>query len=84
MDLPELVETQPETPTQPLTQVRTLERVPAPVPPEFTNPQPQNDIWQGFASPEDEHGAQSETNHHQQRETHAPRVFGRRQVGQAV
>lgn len=69
---------QPKTPS--LAQVKTVERVPDPVPREFSQPRPTQNLWEGFAQTDDDQTAQRSQAHPQNGTvTQAtPRVFGRR------
>jgi len=69
-----------KTPTPSLAQVKPVERVPDPLPREFTQAQPTQNLWDGFA-PSDDDKAVGRTHAHPQNgtATHGtPRVFGRR------
>ncbi len=71
----------PEPQTPSLTQIKPVERVPDPVPREFSQARPSENLWDGFtpSTPEQEASTRSDSHPQNGALTQAtPRVFGRR------
>lgn len=80
VDLPEIPVEAPEPRVPSLAQVKTVARVPDPVPREFAQSRPSQNLWDGFAQADTDQGA-ARTNAAPQTGTATqatPRVFGRR------
>lgn len=82
-DLPEIYEDPPEPQTPSLAAVKTVERVPDPLPSAYTAERPKENLWEGFATSEDDPAAKLRTNAPSQGGAGqvargVPRLFGRR------
>ena len=86
MDAPEILgveEAMPEPVTPSLAQVKTAERVPEPVDPQFTQSRAAQNLWEGFASSNEQPQDGAENREHAQAHSAGvphgtPRLFGRR------
>lgn len=79
MEQPEVSMNTPEPQTPSLVQVKPVDRVPEPLPQEFTQARPTANLWDGFASSEVEQATRPHARPQSGSGTQAtPRVFGRR------
>jgi len=86
---PEIMADGPNPQQAPLTQIKPVERVPGPVPNSvpmaYGVPADEQNLWDGFApSKEETQGAPRQARPERPSAGHEPRVFGRRQVRQAI